>query len=62
MDRPVHLDASKLEQTAAFAYAMRNALRRNPEIIQIGETTDPVTVALAQQAAAEATARRTKGN
>ncbi|MNU26982.1 Toxin coregulated pilus biosynthesis protein T [compost metagenome] len=44
MDRPVHLDASTPEQSAAFAYAMRNALRRDPGIIRIGEATDPATM------------------
>lgn len=44
MDRPVHLDASAFEQSDAFAYAMRNALRRDPTIVMIGEATDPATM------------------
>lgn len=42
MDRPVHLDASALKQSVA--YAVRNALRRDPTIIRIGEATDPATI------------------
>jgi Tfp pilus assembly pilus retraction ATPase PilT len=66
MDRPIHLEgmhgeAAASECVAAFAYAMRNSLRRNPEKIVIGETTDPETVALAIQIGAEA-ARANKGN
>ncbi len=63
MDRPVHLEAMNKEaagsdRVAAFAYAMRNSLRRNPETITIGETTDPETVALV----ARLGARAKKGN
>jgi Tfp pilus assembly pilus retraction ATPase PilT len=66
MDRPIHLEGmhgegEASERVAAFAYAMRNSLRRNPETIVIGETTDPETVALAIQLGAEA-ARKEEGN
>jgi Tfp pilus assembly pilus retraction ATPase PilT len=66
MDRPIHLEAMNHEAAASeratlLAYAMRNSLRRNPETITIGETTDPETVAVAIQLGAEA-ARKEKGN
>ncbi len=67
MDRPIHLDASTLEQSAAFAYAMRNALRRDPTIIEIGEATAPATIDAVTEAArtghrVSTTMRARKGN
>jgi type II secretory ATPase GspE/PulE/Tfp pilus assembly ATPase PilB-like protein len=48
MDRPIHLEpmnaGAASGQDAMFAYAARNALRRKPETIRIGEATDPATI------------------
>lgn len=51
MDRPIHLDSRAFEQSVAFDYAMRNALRRNPTIIEIGEAADPATMDAISEAA-----------
>ena len=62
MDRPIHLDASMSQRGNSFAHAMRNALRRDPTIIMIGEASDLETI-LAAKAAADATSTRsTKGD
>lgn len=58
MDRPIHLDASTLEQSIAFADAERNALRRNSKIIL--PPTDPELAEIVAQAGRDA-ARRARG-
>lgn len=55
MDRPIHLEPMNTEaaggQAAMFAHAARNALRRKPETIRIGEATDPATIEAVTEAA-----------